>query len=434
MKKILRTVTALACAAVLLGLAGCTGRSTLLREADSARPLSYSERDNADLTAVAAGERAFAARFSAAMYAQAGQNEQFVLSPVSVYAGLSLAAACAAGETKAQLLSALGVTEGQLSAGFAPYYRSLMADGKDDKGKQRTRLQLANAIYVNEGTQVNEACLGTLASDYFCHSYSADFLNDNQAANRAVTAFVKEQTNGLIDADFGISEDTAFTLINALYLKDVWNEYGNDLPSAGDMVFSDVSGNGTTVPFLRGYYETGRPYEGSAFTSFFAETFAGYRIHFLLPDEGRTADEVFTAEVLTELLTSADYRAVDEENKIRYYTRCLFPAFGGGCDENAAAVLQETFGVRDLFSPRKSDLTALTGDGAYCSEVRHIAKLTVDEKGIEGAAATVLPAAGAPGPDGYEEVHLDFAVDRAFGFVLTDRYGAVLFTGVIRSL
>src|SRR5699024_11815557 len=59
----------------------------------------------------------------------------------------------------------------------------------------RTKLHLANAIYVNEGTQVNDSCLNTLASDYYCYSYAADFAGDNRAANEAVKNFVSEQTD-----------------------------------------------------------------------------------------------------------------------------------------------------------------------------------------------------------------------------------------------
>lgn len=433
MKKTIRAAALFCCATVALGLAGCAGRSTLLREAETAQPLSYAEYGDENLSALRSGAQAFSAKLSAALYAESDKTENFVLSPVSVYAGLSLAAACAAGETKAQLLSALGVSDRQLSAGFAPFYRSLTNETEDDAGKLRTKLHLANAVYVNEGTQTNDACLDALAADYFCYSYAADFLGDNRAANQAVRRFVKDRTNGLIDVDFALSEETTFALVNALYLKDVWNSYGNDLPEIGERTFADADGQAQTVPFLRGYYESGRAYEGTTFTSFHADTLSGYEIHFLLPKDGYAAADVFTEDALTEL-AAADYRAADHENKIRYYTRCLFPAFECAGDMDAAHALQQAFGVNDLFSASACDLSLLTPDKAFCTGVRHVAKLTVNEKGIEGAAATVLPAAGDPGPDEYEEVYLDFTVDRSFGFVLTDPYGVILFSGVVRSV
>ena len=45
-----------------------------------------------------------------------------------------------------------------------------------------------------------------------------------------------------------------------------------------------------------------------------------------------------------------------------------------------------------------------------------------------------MPNAGAAGPGEYKEVYHDYIVDRAFGFVIIDSYGAVLFSGVINSI
>jgi hypothetical protein len=58
----------------------------------------------------------------------------------------------------------------------------------------------------------------------------------------------------------------------------------------------------------------------------------------------------------------------------------------------------------------------------------------VDRRGIEGAAVTYIPMAGAPGPGEYERVYLDFIVDRAFGFVITDRNDITLFSGVVNEI
>jgi hypothetical protein len=60
--------------------------------------------------------------------------------------------------------------------------------------------------------------------------------------------------------------------------------------------------------------------------------------------------------------------------------------------------------------------------------------LEVNRKGIEGAAVTIIPGAGAPGPDEYEDVYVDFLVNKAFGFILTDPYNTIIFAGVIYSI
>ena len=96
-------------------------------------------------------------------------------------------------------------------------------------------------------------------------------------------------------------------------------------------------------------------------------------------------------------------------------------------------MLIEDFRINSLFNKFSCDFSNLTEE-AYCTGVIHKCRLTVNKKGIEGAAATVIPGAGAPGPGEYVDVYYDFIVDRAFGFTITDRYGFTVFAGVIKNI
>ncbi|MDE5547646.1 MAG: serpin family protein, partial [Clostridia bacterium] len=94
-------------------------------------------------------------------------------------------------------------------------------------------------------------------------------------------------------------------------------------------------------------------------------------------------------------------------------------------------VLKE-MGVRALFVD-ECDFSPITSSPAQVDQIKHITKLTVDRKGIEGAAVTVEPAAGAAGPGEYKEVYCDYIVDRAFGFVL-EKNDIALFSGIINDI
>ena len=77
----------------------------------------------------------------------------------------------------------------------------------------------------------------------------------------------------------------------------------------------------------------------------------------------------------------------------------------------------------------------VTDEQIACDGVIHKCSIEVTEKGIEGAAVTVMATYGSEHVfDKYEKVYHDYIVDRAFGFVLTDSYGAVLFSGVVNSV
>ena len=73
------------------------------------------------------------------------------------------------------------------------------------------------------------------------------------------------------------------------------------------------------------------------------------------------------------------------------------------------------------------------GERIVCQRIQHVAKLKVDRKGIEGAAVTVVVDAPTS-PELIEEVLYDMVIDRAFGYVLTDPYGTILFTGVVNNI
>ena len=430
-RKVMFALSVPLCAAMLV-MSSCAGRSTLLRAAETTG-FSYTEREDENYLAVQEGAEDFAACFASAALEEAALSgtENAVVSPISVYMGLSLAAASSAGETKEELLSALGVTEEALGEGISILWRSL----NRELGKTGD-ITLSNGIWLDKSTPFVEETLDLLAEDYYCNSYSADFAGDNEAANRAFSQYIKDETNGLIDADLALSPETVFALVNTLYLKDTWNEYGDDIARTEERAFTQGNGEEVLRRLLQGDYSMGRAYKGENYTSYHTSTMHGFRITFLVPQDGATLSEVMTAQNIAEVSAREDWNATDEENRIHYYTRCLFPEFEGGCEGDVSPVLKEEFGVEKLFDRKQSDLSALTGktSGVYCTEAQHVATLKVDRKGIEGAAVFVIPGAGEAGPDEYETVYEDFLVDRAFGFVLADSYGTTLFAGVIHEV
>ena len=439
MKRTLRKLTALA-VRLPLGcalLCGCAGRADRLGAPDGMpEALSHGERESDDLAALRAGADAFAARFAAAAYAEQAGEGNLAVSPLSVYMALALEAEAAAGETQAELLAALGTDAETLRAAFPLLYRSAFTDG------ERHKVLPTNSLWLAQGLPVRQSCVDTLAEKYFCHSYEADFSGDNAGANKAVRNFIKKQTNGLIDRDFRLTEQTYFAVINTLYLKDLWNGAGDDLPlTDAAHAFTHADGSVYETPLLRGHYASGRPQAGEDCTYFFAETAGRCRLLFLLPDEGHSVQEIFTEENIARAIACTSYGDYNEDKTEHYNTRCLFPAFSADYDADLRALLREQFGIRALFDDAACDLSSLLGrasaEGApyACTNITHVTKLEVDRGGIEGAAATVIAnGATSAEPDPAKEVYLDFVVDRAFGFAIVDASGNTLFAGAVESL
>ena len=442
--KYFKPFAALACSAVFaLSFSACAvvgdnpqveGKSTQLGNPKAVTSISYEEQTSDSFTQFKDKVEQFASSFAAYAYAAREYEDNFAVSPISVYMALSLAAECADGKTQEQILNALGVTHTQLKENYPLLYRSLAVEHKVDK-EISGMLMPSNSIWVNDGTPVNQSCIDALSEYYYAYSYSADFKNDNAAANSAVREFVKDKTNGIIDKDFELSDDTLFVLINTLYLKTIWNDDGGDLRAWGKRDFVNADGTKKNTELLKGNSRPGRVYKADTYSTFYTSTFDGYKIKFILPNEGYSVDDVFTSENISAVNGLKDYGSMDEENKIRYYTGCIFPEYKCKFDYDIKDILKDKYGISDLFNMQLCDFSNLSPKACFCSKVQHVTDLTVDKQGIEGAAVTaIMMDATSVGPDDYEIVYEDFFIDKAFGFILTDRYDVTLFSGVVNSL
>lgn len=413
------------------------GESTVLGEPKKVESVDYSALTDDGYKTFKNSVEDFAARFAEYSYADYNKQDNFTVSPISVYMALALSSECAAGQTRQEILDALGVTREQLKTHFSTLYQSLAVERKV-QNKTTALLNLSNSIWVDDGTEVKQDCIDTLSNDYYAYSYSADFAHKNAEANKAVRDFIKKQTKGLIDKDFELPEETLFTLINALYLKTIWNTDGRDLPFAERSYdFTAKDGTVKNTKLLQGYYNGGRIKEFDTFKTFFTTTHNNYKIKFILPKDGYTVNGVFTAENISAVNSITDYGFYDEAADTCYETRVLFPEYKCKYDEDVVKILRDKFGIDLLFKDpfrysEGCDFSTLSDEPCYCVKVQHVTDLTVNRKGIEGAAVTVIPGAGAAAP--MLTVYEDFIVDKAFGFIITDPYGVTLFSGVVNNI
>ena len=416
------------------------GAKSLCNPAD-VTPLEYMAYREEPLPTIRTKANAFGSKFAAEAYLDDikwQSEENFVVSPISVFLALGMAAECSNNNTRAEILSALGLSLPELQSAYPLLYRSLNIEHTDSGylGEVTTgRLDISNSIWLDDDLTTNPTCLNTLAEQYYCYGRAVDFNGANRKANNSIRKFIKRQTNNLINKEYNFDADTLFTLINTLYLKDLWNRDGDPLQKTEPLPFTSSNGTKKNVELLTGYYRDGKPFATDSFSGFFTTTHNGYKLKFLVPNDGYSAGEIFTEENLEMFGSLTDFNAVDEEQKIRYHTRCLFPEYTASYDNDVTEVLQENFGINDLFQEEHCDFSALTKDSpAYCSGVTHSVSLTVDKRGIEGASVTVMVGATSPGPDEYTDVYLDFTVNKAFGFILTDSHGTVIFSGVINNV
>ena len=381
---------------------------------------------------------AFASKLTYEVYADSNKQTNICISPVSVYMALALATECASGETRDEILNAVGVTYDEVKnftkvlyafSNREYYYTNMM-----NKKKILAFEELANSIWADKSMTLKDEGINNLANNFNCDLFSVNFKTDE--GEKVINAYIKEKTYGIIDGGIELSPETLITLINTFYLKEVWNEDGDELKFTDKAYdFKNVDGSVTNIKLLQGYYFNGNIYEGEGYTSFYTRTEHGFDIKFIVPTDGHTLDEIFTAENIYNINNLGDYGYIDEENKLLHNTRVFFPKYKASFDGDLAEILKNDFGINKLFDFEQCDFSNISDEQLACDGVIHKCSIDVNDKGIEGAAVTVMPMAGAAGPlEGYEEVYHDYIVDRAFGFVITDSYGSVIFSGVVNSV
>ena len=84
------------------------------------------------------------------------------MSPISVYMALALAAESADGNTREELLQALGVTRENLLNDFGKLYSSVMREYTGGMS------EVTNSVWLDSAVDFNQNTLDTLANKYYC--------------------------------------------------------------------------------------------------------------------------------------------------------------------------------------------------------------------------------------------------------------------------
>lgn len=274
---------------------------------------------------------------------------------------------------------------------------------------EAVELHSANGVWLRESfaDEIAADYLDLLAVHYDAGVYLARFETQPEAERVAINAWVSDRTAGLIPALLppgSIDEDTAMTLVNALYLKAPWPksfESGATAPHP----FVRLDGSEVEVEMMHDVERTAEYGEGPGYQAI-ALPLRGDALELLviMPDDFAT----FEAQ-----LEPARLRAV-REGMSPAVVNVGLPKF------ELAAQLELTSELRELGmnAPFDDDhsFDAIVGKLGVITTVVHQTVIEVDEQGIEAAAATgiVITVTSALEPDA------KMIVDRPFLLAVRD--------------
>lgn len=365
--------------------------------------------------------------FSNKLYKICAENESdnYAMSPLSVYMTLSMLYSIGDENVKSDVAGFVGMTKEEF-AKTGELFKSLIEQKTDYFSDDIvTQLSLTNSIWLDNNVEANADELKKLAEELYCEAYHTSFKDDNAAANKAVQDFVKEKTNGLIDQDFQLDTKTIVALINTLYFKDIWSRE-DELYTRKDY-FQTQNGK-KECEFLVSTYLCGRILETDTSCYFYTTTSAGYKIKFILPKEGVTLKQAMNAADLYKINGTTDFQFQDPDGT-EHYTRCIFPTFKISSETPLKKIFEDNEVLNKAFGEFYSPLV----DGElFVTDVKQKTVLDVNKKGIEGAAVTIISAAGTSMPVNPQVFH-DFELNRSFGYIITSPDDVVLFEGQVTN-
>lgn len=347
------------------------------------------------------------------------EGENTLLSPLSAALALGMTANGAAGETLEEFQALFGMdvdTLNSLCARMTSDYSGLGGS---------TQANIVNSLWCDPDLTLTDLFAARCRQVYGGELYSADL--QDPAAVRAVNAWVKEATNGLIpQAVDKFDPDAVLALVNALYLS---NKFASPFPaprSDWTMEFTNADGS-VTYPRGMGDDRTWRYLShdgGRGVVLPYDDGRLGLVL--MLPDEGLS---------LTDYLSGWDGSTLPAllEGQEDKYLELTMPKFELSWSGSLAEPLAE-MGLAGAFRPT-ADFSAM-GEceaGPLCiGDVIHKTVLKVNEKGTEAAAVTVVTM-DACSAVAEEPPTLRF--DRPFLCAIADlETGVPLFLGTVESL
>lgn len=362
--------------------------------------------------------------FGLALYARLAQEPgNIMVSPASIAIALSMARAGARGATADEMdrvLHDLGSDEyadaiNALDAALASRSGTFKDLGGAD---QEVTLRIANALFPQRGMALDPGFLDAMAARFGAGAWLVDYATDPEAARLAINAWVAQQTEDRIPSILNPGDVTRawrLALANAIYLRAAWERpFIEDLTAPAAFELAD--GSTVSVPMMRTTdddlaYGTG---DGWAAVEL---PYVGRDLAMLIvvPDRLSSIEAGLDASLYETIVRSLGGTRVD----------LWLPRFDVESRADLAEVLA-SLGMPTAFSD-EADFSGITAaEVLQIASVTHQANMSVDEKGTEAAAATVVgfdTTGGGPEP-------VEFRVDRPFLVVLRDLpTGAIVFMG-----
>lgn len=335
------------------------------------------------------------------------ENNNVLISPLSIQLALAMTANGANGQTKEEMEKLLGgdIPLEELNEYLYTYVESLPSE-------EKYKLELANSIWFRDDAErltVEKDFLQTNADYYGAQAYKEPF--DRQTVKN-INNWVSEHTDGMIEKIIDeIEPDDVLHLINALAFDAEW-ESPYEKHNVIEEAFNAISGEKRNVKMM---HSTEHRYIETENAKGVIKNYKDGKYAFaaLLPDEGVDLYDYINSLSGEKLI--AALKGVETESVIT-----AIPKFSYEYGLFMNSVLAD-LGMPTAFDEDKADFSKMansTFGNIFIGYVLHKTFISVDEHGTKAAAITDVATKDAMAlpPEDQKEVILD----RPFVYMIID--------------
>ena len=339
----------------------------------------------------------FAYRALGSIYRDKDNN---LYSPASLYMSLSMLLEGADGNSYDQIQNVLGST-----SYIKTINKNLYANNyyQNDKGEAR----MANSYWINIDANIKEDYINTLNDNYYAEGFKTIF-DDTAKSNMA--KWINSKTKDLLNVkkeDFNNLEDMELCVINTIYFDNKWDKEFKASDNKVDKFYTDEEINCTYM-----YHEISSFYYVDESYSAVSDNFYnGNSITYILPNE----------EVdIKDIINNINFRKIEGYNHNSYNVKLYVPKFKYNVKLDLEPILG-SMGIVDIFSTTDANLSKISDDYLYISEITQGAGIEFSEEGVK-ATAIEIPTNT-----------IIFKLNRPFIYYISDSNGCILFMGTINN-
>ena len=269
-------------------------------------------------------------------------------SPVNIYLALAMLAETTDGDSRQQILDLLGADSikdlrTQAEHVWKGHYN---ADGL-------TTSILANSLWLEDGYIYNKETVDRLADSDYASVFQGDLGSEEM--NQVLRDWINHQTGNLLQEqteDLKLDPQTVLALASTIYYRAKWTaEFSENQNTQAQ--FHSPSGD-KEVTYMNSTLTYGPYYWGEDFGAVALALEDGSRMWLVLPDEGKTPDQVLGSGYALDMILGDPY---SYENQKSLKVHLSVPKFDVVADRKMNNSLQ-ALGIADAFDSEKADFSA----------------------------------------------------------------------------